>query len=166
MAPSLNTLESQEGNPRAGDRGRSNYAERRKKIISHDNPNANTPTMMAARAIPLPVSPTAVFRNRYDDWTPPTLPMSAGSELMGPAKGKVERPTTENRSEKSARGLVRGTGMPSCAVLCRLVIDVQCARTHGPRCPWPSFSPRWWPPKSAPLGADIQFLISVDRPPL
>ena len=33
-------------------------------------------------------------------------------------------------------------------------------------CPWPSFSPRWWPPKSAPLGADIQFLISVDRPPL
>ena len=121
MAPSLNTLESQEGNPRAGDRGRPNYAERRKKIISHDNPNANTPTMMAARAMPLPVSPTAVFRNRYDDRTPPTMPMSAGSELMGPAKGKVERPTTENRSEKSARGLVRGTGMPSCAVLCRLV---------------------------------------------
>jgi len=68
--------------------------------------------MMAARATPLPVSSTFVERSRNDDMTPPTIPKSAGSELMGPAKIKVERPMTENSREKSASGLVRETGLP------------------------------------------------------
>jgi len=68
--------------------------------------------MMAARARPLPASSTFVERSRNDEMTPPTIPKSAGSELMGPAKIKVERPMTENRREMSASGLVRETDLP------------------------------------------------------